>query len=758
MTGLVLMSSWSEAADLNAYGTTLLRYEDHSIGVFGKQRTGVGTQYIGMDLDKLGNGNFSVSLYGWGRTDLSGESSPNGDNNADFTYGYLRYRFPDTSSELTAGRFFIYGRGISSYIDGLSLKSDLSFVGTRGGIGLQFFSGTPVKTDHIIDNRGDFLTGSRISYRFPNLLEVGVASLYETGLAANGADTAFEDYRNTLVGDVWFSPYRAVDLTGHTSYNTVTRGIAENRYLISLRPIDKLFATLEYNSSIFKDLFSNSSQRYLFYSNSGDKVTSYGGTATYTLFPFLDLSADYRYSLRSGRADTSRVGGGAILKLAENRIRSGLSWHRYDVGEPTLVPEGFRVVSFNEIRGFILYDNAVYTASLDTIADVYDKPIHDKDVGYELIGSLGYRLMPNIKLSCDLSMADNPQFSNEIKGVARLVFSHGMTEKPRLDYRARHAADSSPAAVVGQAKSLEQPGTTIKPDDLVAVAGEEPVSVAGAAGKTDEMAGGLPAVESSPGVAVKPSIKTAQEQPSAGKPDVVTVYRIDVQDILSRNRANKIVTHLKSMGCGNVRLQTVEKDLPMHRLFVAEQGNLSLAKNELKKLRKIAAGAFLLKSGGRYQLYAGSFREPKNAVAEQKRLSAYGMKITIRDGIRVTALLHAVTADVADRSSGEALVQKLKKHGMYATLNLSGRAQESGPESGIKGGSGTVDEQDPDRIQINWLLNELKRRGVDTSTIIVDDESESEIDPGLQDAVLLSAGMTSDKGHTFGDSLSEVIK
>lgn len=750
MVGLILMSRWSDAADLNAYGTTLLRYEDHTIGAFGKQRTGVGTQYIGLDLDKLGNGNFSISLYGWGRTDLSGESSPTGDNNADFTYGYLKYRFPATSSELTAGRFFIYGKGISSYLDGLSLKSDISFLGTRSGIGLQFFSGTPVKTDHIVDNRGDFLTGGRVSYRFPNLLEIGAASLYETGLAANGTDAVLEDYRNILVGDVWFSPYRAVELTGHTSYNTVTRGIAENRYLISLKPIDKLVATLEYNDSIFKDLFSNSSQHYLFNPNSGDKVTSYGGTATYTLFPFLDLSGDYRYSLRSGRADTSRVGGAVVLKLAESRIRSGLSWHRYDVGQPTVVPEGFKVASFNEIRGFILYDNAVYTASLDTIADVYDKSIHDKDVGYELIGSLGYRLMPNIKLSCDLSMADNPQFSNEIKGVARLVFSHGMTQKPHLDYRSRHAADSSSAATVGQAKSPEQPESSI-----TSVAGEETVSVADAAGKADEMAGALTAVEPAtvavekpaelPLAADKPAVKTAQERQSVGKPDFGKVYRIDVQDILSRKRANKVVTHLNSMGCSNVRLQTIEKDLPMHRLFVAEIESLSQAKKELRKLRKIAAGAFLLKSDGRYQLYAGSFREPKNAVAEQKHLAAaYGMKITIRDGIGITALFHTVTADAADRSSGEELVIQLKKRGIDATLNVLDKNQERRPESGIKSDS-PVGDQDADRLQINWLINELKKRGVDSSTIILDDESESAVDPDIHDPAFLSVEMRNDK-------------
>lgn len=755
MAGLALMSHTSDAADLNTYGTTLLRYEDHSIGGFGKQRTAVGTQYIGMDLDKLGNGNLSLSLYGWGRGDFSGESAPTGDSNANFTYGYLRYRFPDTSSELTAGRFFVYGRGISSYIDGVSARSDLSLLDLPGGVGLQVFTGTPVKTDHVRDNRGDFLTGGRVSYRLPGLLEFGAASLYESGLAANGSATALEDYRNILVGDVWFSPYRIVEVTGHTSYNTVTRGVAENRYLISLKPAEKLFTTLEYNYSTFRDLFSSSSQRNLFNPDSGDKVTSYGGTASYAILPFLDLSADYRYSLRSGRAATSRVGGGAILRLADNRVRSGLSWHRYDVGQPTVLPEGFRVVSFSEVRGYVLYDNSVYTASIDTIADIYDRSVHGKDVGYEVAGSLGYRLMPNIKLSCDLSLADNPQFSNEIKGIARLVFSHGIVERPHLDYRSRHAGDE--VSQKPQAKPVPAPAT----EELLPAATDETVRGALPESRAVEVPGEIPPTTSQPAehpnITEQPAITAEKPKPVVEMSGKGEFYRIDVNDILASNSAARVVSLLKSSGCNNVRFQTVEKDLPMHRLFVSEVGTLSLAKKELAKLRKIAAGSFLLKSGSRYQLFAGSFRALKNAVAEHKRLAAsHGVKIDIRDGIQISALLHSVSADVTDRPSGEGLVAQLKKRGFDAVLIEN--KPVAGSEPGRINDSDAAGDNDADKLQFNWMINELKRRGVDTSTIILDDETESNSEQDEQNALLLSAGITIYKTQAGEDLLSEVIR
>lgn len=762
IAGFLYLPCVSGATEINTYGTTLLRYEDHTIGAFEKQRFGVGNQYLGLDLNRVGNGNLSISIYGWGRKDFGGDSGPVDNSNSELTYGYLKYRFPKSSSELTAGRFFTYGRGISSYIDGVSFKSDFLLVDAPGGVGLQFFSGTPVKTDHVMDNRGDFLTGGRIAYRLPNLFEIGAASLYEAGVATNGPDAAVKDYRNLLVGDVWFSPHRTVELTGHTSYNTVTQGVAENRYLINLRPLDRFLATLEYNNSTFKDLFSNSSQRSLFNPNSGDKVTSYGGSATYALFPFLDLSTDYRYSLRSGRTDSSRVGVGVAMKFAENMIRSGISWHRSDVGEATLLPDGFRVVSFNEVRGFIVFDNTVYSASIDTIADVYDRPIHGKEVGYELSGSLGYRLMPNVKLSCDLSMADNPQYSNEIRGVARLVFSHAISEKHHLDYRTRHAGDPPLPAVsadAGDGKAREKIGAVAKSthassiDDVTV---GDVVELPGVLTETKpltqvtlEKAGELlnktePLVEKGP-----PGVKTAV------KPRTDTSYRIEIVNILSSSKANRLMAHLKSIGCRNVTIQAVEKELPMHRLFVAEFASLSTAKSELKKLRKIASGAFLLKSEGRYQLYAGSFRESAHAVTEQNRLLAYGKNIIIREGIRISTLFHTVTADIKEKSVAEKLEIFLKNRGMEVSLKVSNEnlGKSLDPQSNI-----TPVDRSHDRLQTDWLINELKKRGVDTSTILFDEDSDGDSDLNFHDAPLFSDNLPTISIQKSGDLLSEVTK
>lgn len=749
LAGLLVTASVSHAAEIAASGTTLLRYEDRAIGGFGKQRIGVGTQYLGLDLERLGNGNLSFNAYGWGRSDFSGESGPTGDENAELTYAYLRYRFPNQSSEVTAGRFFVYGRGIGSYIDGLSLKSDLGIIGTTRGVAVHLFTGTPVRTGHIRDNRGDFLTGGRVAYRVANLLEAGVASLYETGLAANGPDGAIRDYRNIIVGDVWFAPYRFADLAGHTAYNTVTRGVAEHRYLVSLRPFDRLTATLEYNDSTLLDLFSSSSQRSLFNPNSGDRITSYGGTATYTLFPFIDLKADYRYSLRSGRADSSRVGGGVVLKLADSRVRSGVTWHRTDVGASTVAPEGFRVVSFNEIRGFILYDNAVYSASLDTIVDLYDRSIHGKDLGYELAGSLGYRLMPNIKLSCDLSMADNPQFSNEIKGVARLVFSQSIAEKPRLDYRARHAGETHvPAATLG-----EKTGTIDKPAATqVAAVSDKPVPVTlpvekpGSTGEAKSAA--LPPV-----VTKTSTGAVSQRIKGEAKPAGKILYRIEAAGILAQADADRVMAHLKSMGCSNVTRKKMETELPMYRLFAAEFTKVADAKRELRKLRKIAAGAFLLRSAGKYQLYAGSFRDRKNAVAEQKRLSAHRLAIDLREGIHIPAVSYLVTADVSDKASGELLLNQLKKRGLDASLTP--RGDTSG--NGVGTGNDSTDN-DPERQQATWLMNELKRRGVDTSTIILDDDTDTDAGLDFNETPLLTAVLAFDTPQNSEGLLSEVLR
>ena len=61
-------------ADTTINSTTVFRYyqDDHS--GFAKKDLAPVTQFLGVDVDKLGDGNLSAHLYGWGRLDLADKS------------------------------------------------------------------------------------------------------------------------------------------------------------------------------------------------------------------------------------------------------------------------------------------------------------------------------------------------------------------------------------------------------------------------------------------------------------------------------------------------------------------------------------------------------------------------------------------------------------------------------------------------------------------------------------------------------------
>ncbi|KAF0215676.1 MAG: hypothetical protein FD174_4024, partial [Geobacteraceae bacterium] len=105
---LLLLPALAYAVDTEATGTTILRFEERSVPGFEKQKAVPATQFVGVDADKIGGGNLSLHLYGWGRVDLADRSTDEGTTDGNLTYGYLLYRLPKANGQVKAGRFFIY--------------------------------------------------------------------------------------------------------------------------------------------------------------------------------------------------------------------------------------------------------------------------------------------------------------------------------------------------------------------------------------------------------------------------------------------------------------------------------------------------------------------------------------------------------------------------------------------------------------------------------------------------------------------------
>lgn len=415
---IIGVPSVAAAVDLGVDATTLIRLEERSVPGFNKEQVYPATQFLGIDLDKLGDGNLSFHLYGWGRLDLADKSTDEGSTDADLSYAYLAYRFPRADAQLKLGRFFVYEGVAAEQVDGISARTDLTH-----GFSASLFGGAPVKLDLTGDNKGDYVVGGRLAYRLAGILELGASALREGGITT-GESTDLKDYRQLVGGDIWLAPFKMMEIRGHSNYNTATSGFAEHSYLVEFYPVRPLTIAAEYNDYRLKDYFATTNLRSLFNPDRDETLRSYGGSVTYVIAKPVEVTADYKrinYH-RADRGNTNRYGGEVRLTLADRKVRAGVSYHRAD--------SALSANSYHEARGYVMYRTDKYSASLDAIGHFYDeKVLGTRDTDYEVLGSLGYHLMDNLAVSGDVGYGRNPWYDEEVRGVIRLTYNFNYSSK-----------------------------------------------------------------------------------------------------------------------------------------------------------------------------------------------------------------------------------------------------------------------------------------------------------------------------------------
>lgn len=396
-------------AETSLNGTTLVRFEQRSLPGFDKQSIVPATQFLSLESIGVADPHLSLHVSGWGRLDLADNSTAK-ESDGSLNYGYLRYLFPQANAEVRAGRFFLFEGVSSEHIDGLLLKTGLG-----KGFAVAAFGGAPVHPPGSVDNRGDYIAGGRLSFSAPSFLELGVSTVFEKGLIS-GPLTKLRDTRQLVGGDLWLKPIAVADLKGRVAYDTVNQGIAEQSWLLALQAWGNSTLALDYSQYEFKELFAASSLRSLFNPDQrgGQKAAGIG----YTFHPAkpLEVTAAYRHMEREQSGSSERFGLQGRLNLFEDKGLAGLSYYRVSA------PSGIN--SFHEARGYLLYTAARYSASLDAILNLYDDTINGRKRGFEVQGSAGYRLRPELNLSCDLSYGENPAYSSELKGLVRLTFNY----------------------------------------------------------------------------------------------------------------------------------------------------------------------------------------------------------------------------------------------------------------------------------------------------------------------------------------------
>jgi hypothetical protein len=418
------------AAETTVDSTTIVRIEQREVSGGSKQTIAPVTQFLGLDADKLADGNLSLHFYGWGRYDLGDKSFNSDTSGGNLGYGYLQYRFKDANADVRAGRFSVREGIVSEMLDGISVRSDLPL-----GFGLSAFGGAAVHTANLAgeksDGKGDGLFGGRASYRYKGMLELGLSGVYE-GKAPTMLATNHQKYAShrLLGGDIWLSPHRMVEIMGHTSYNPETKGVAEHTYLLNLKPVKHLVLTAEFTEHREGNYLGSSAlltgmPKF----NPADTSQSTGVSASYEISKSIELAADYKHYKRdAGSAD--RYGADLKVSLLNNMLRGGLGYHNLRA-DRKFTDSSALPGSYHELRIYALHDTKTYFASVDVIDYIFTEKVKSEKSAWEASASLGYHITPALAASGDISYGKNPEFLDETKGLIRLTYN--MTYKSKGD-------------------------------------------------------------------------------------------------------------------------------------------------------------------------------------------------------------------------------------------------------------------------------------------------------------------------------------
>jgi hypothetical protein len=363
-------------------------------------------EYLRLNMTDNRSDGSGVSFYlgAWGRADLADKSSSNNPE-GDLQYAYLTYHAPKNNSIATVGRQFISEGVAAERIDGLYLRTDFDY-----GIGAAAFFGNSVITEPTYQG-GTVVYGTRISQTHKKYYTVG-ASILKSDRENDSR------YREEAGLDLWLRPLQQVDITGRSTYNSMTSGWMENSYALSYAPLPTLNLGTDFSHINFKDYLYGVTTSALSITNpiwkSNEKQTAVGVNAAYSAIKNLNVAADYKFYSYDQSGDASYFGGKASYSFPE-ALMVGAGLHRMEGAVDRL--------RYVEFRTFAAKKFGHADVTVDFININYDKSINDITNSYAVTGACGYEVSRQLKVGADIEYSRNPDFDREVRALVKATYS-----------------------------------------------------------------------------------------------------------------------------------------------------------------------------------------------------------------------------------------------------------------------------------------------------------------------------------------------
>jgi hypothetical protein len=444
-----LMSATAWGQEVSLYGTTMAQMWKAETPGFDKTTYTPATQYLGIDVMKLGSERLSLHLFGWGRTDLSNSTSFDGSKSDGYlNFGYLQYRFDQANAEIKAGRFTVNQTTGFEQVDGVSARTDL-----RGGFTVSAFAGKPVlyktvdptsQSDYNLES--NLIFGSRLGWRASKFGELGVSYLQDGTRNATGLNgPAPVDYtRRQLGADILIAPVTAFDFRGRTVFDVAKHDdpapgvdrsrIAEHDYTATYRIGSVVSVAANYAERNYFAFFAGTNLPSLFRQNDNDKFKGEGLSVTWNTPWGIQAIADVRHTERETYGTTTRMGGELRWANAEKTAQVGAGGHFTNAAKALLVDATApsRSLTNAEARAWGMVTKGKLSASLDAIVQKFkaDNPyLAGLKTVHEVIASVGFQASQNFKVSGDISHGSTPAAKNETRALLRADWRFGFGKK-----------------------------------------------------------------------------------------------------------------------------------------------------------------------------------------------------------------------------------------------------------------------------------------------------------------------------------------
>jgi hypothetical protein len=420
---LILTQMAAEAASFSGDSTTILRV---------RETTQEGTliplyEYLHLaGTGSVKDGSLSLFVGGWGRGDFVERSGIN-NNDGDLQYGYLSYRGNKNNLQFNAGRQFITEGVATERVDGLYLRSDLA-----AGFQAALFVGTPVTTEprrlgsNLVGQGplgfpgpapgsqnfagGNLIYGGRIAQSMPKLYTIGVSALKmnEGGVRLREEEAV----------DFWLYPTKQIDITGRSSYNSLSDGWMEHAYTASITPMDKLRISANFSKVNYRDYFYHVTSSAFGFANGiidpNEEVLTLGGSIGFTFPKNFGISAEYKHYDYDLAGKANYYGASATF-FTPDAFSAGLSYHRMDGDTSAL--------QYDRYRAYASQKFGKADVTVDFVDVAYDSNINGRDNTISVSAAAGYEFMDHVRLAGDLEYLRSSDFDNELRGLVKVTFA-----------------------------------------------------------------------------------------------------------------------------------------------------------------------------------------------------------------------------------------------------------------------------------------------------------------------------------------------